>query len=144
MDALEPAGTTQVLVCENPRVVEAMAEKAIPGWSAVCTAGEPNLVVDRVLAALAAGGADLRYHGDFDWPGIAIANRAMARFGAIPWCMTTEDYVAAVRADAPVLGTPTATPAWDPELGAAMRHHDRAVHEESVLAQLIPQMAEGG
>ena len=79
---------TRVLVCENPAVLEALADRGSQGWSAVCTAGEPNLVVDRILPAVAKAGADLRYHGDFDWPGIAIANRAVARYGVRPWRMT--------------------------------------------------------
>ena len=119
-----------------------MAERDLPGWTAVCTSGEPNLVVDRVLGGLSSAQARLRYHGDFDWPGIAIANRVIARFDARPWHMTADDYVQAVRSDGPVLiGTP-AEPSWDPELGAAMRSHGRAVHEESVLAALLASLGD--
>lgn len=127
----------RVLVCENPRVVEALAERDVAGWAAVCTAGEPNLVVDAVLAALVESGADLRYHGDFDWPGIAIANRVTERHRARPWRMSAQDYLAAVRSDGPPLLGRAVEPLWDGELGAAMRNHARAVHEESVLAGLL-------
>jgi uncharacterized protein (TIGR02679 family) len=110
----------------------------------VCTAGEPNLVVDAVLAGLAGAGAQLWYHGDFDWPGIAIANRIITRFGATPFQMSAADYAAAVRADAPALGEQFTEPAWDAELGALMRRHDRAVHEESVLPGLLAALAGPG
>lgn len=143
---LGPLGTLHsidVLVCENPRVVEAAAERRVAGWALVCTSGEPNLVVDGLLSRLVDAGARLRYHGDFDWSGIAIANRVVARFGARPWHMSADDYSAAVRGDGPALvGTPV-TPDWDSELGAAMGHHARAVHEESVLPLLLDTLNRG-
>ncbi len=131
---------SRLLVCENPGVLEALADRGVQGWGAVCTAGEPNLVVDRVLANLATAGAALHYHGDFDWPGVAIANRAVERHGVRPWRMDADDYVSAVRADGLELRGAAIEPRWDPELGAAMRRHGRAVHEESVLADLLQSL----
>ncbi|MGB7980918.1 MAG: TIGR02679 family protein [Candidatus Nanopelagicales bacterium] len=140
--ALGPMSGATVLVCENPRVVEAIAERGVCSWAVVCTAGESNLVVDGVLSRLSAAGARLRYHGDFDWAGIAIANRVVARFQALPLRMTADDYLDAVRADGPpLLGAPV-DPSWSAELGAAMRFHARAVHEESVLDTLIDELAD--
>ena len=135
---------SRVLICENPRVVEAVAQSRVEGWAVVCTSGEPNLVVDDVLGRLAAAGAALRYHGDFDWPGVAIANRVIGRFEAEPWRMSASDYVAAVRPDGPPLVGAPVEPRWDAELGAAMRNHERAVHEESALAELVGELAAGG
>ncbi len=134
---------TRVLVCENPRVLEAVAERAVAGWAVVCTAGEPNLVVDQVLGHLAAGGVELRYHGDFDWPGIALANRAIARHGVRPWRMAADDYLQALSVGGTTLAGPPVEPTWDAELGAAMRRHGRAVHEESVLSALIDGLGGG-
>jgi len=141
-DSFEFMSGVRVLVCENPRVVEAIAEQAIQGWAAVCTSGEPNLVVQAVLRRLAGAGARLSYHGDFDWPGIAIANRVIDRFGARPWRMSAADYLTAVRPDGPPLGSQQGpvTPSWDEALGAAMRSHQRAVHEESVLPGMLAGM----
>ena len=127
-----------VLVCENPRVLEAVAEPLRRPGAVVCTAGEPALVVLDVLAAL--GGAELRYHGDFDWPGVAIANRLVSRFGVEPWLMDSATYEGAVRPASPVLAGAPIDPTWDPELGAAMRLHGGAVHEESVLADLLARL----
>lgn len=139
---LRPVPGTRVLVCENPRVVEACAEAGLSGWASVCTSGEPNLVVDRVLTELVAGGATLLYHGDFDWPGVAIANRAIAKYAVRPWRMAAEDYVQALSPGAPELVGRPVEPCWDAELGAAMRTYGRVVHEESVLASLVSTMAD--
>ena len=131
----------RALICENPRVLEAIAEHQVPEWSVVCVSGEPNLVTDRVLGVLADSGATLGYHGDFDWPGIGIANRVIDRTGAVPWLLGAQDYLDSVRADAPELTGRPVEPSWDHELGAAMRTRGRALHEESVLPSLIASMA---
>ncbi|TQM08988.1 TIGR02679 family protein [Pseudonocardia kunmingensis] len=123
-----------VLVCENPRVLEAVAERG-GRTPVVCTSGQPALVVLDVLAALQ--GAELRYHGDFDWAGVAIANRLRAVAGVTPWRMTGADYERGLAgATLPLTGAPV-EPEWDAELGAAMRHHRIAVHEEAVLSDLL-------
>jgi hypothetical protein len=54
--------------------------------------------------------------------------------------MDADDYVSAVRADGLELRGAEIEPRWDPELGAAMRRHGRAVHEESVLAGLLQSL----
>lgn len=126
---------TSVLVCENPRVLEAMAERFGARFPAVCTSGQPALVVLDVLRTLT--GARLRYHGDFDWPGIAIANRLVVDVGVVPWRMGTDDYVAALDGARLPLDGPPIEPGWDSELGAAMRHHRVAVHEEAVLEEVL-------
>jgi hypothetical protein len=124
----------RVLVCENPRVLEAVAERHGGRYPVVCTSGRPVLVVLDVLRALS--GATLRYHGDFDWPGVAIANRLVTDVGVHPWRMDVDDYTAAVGPGLPLAGDPV-EPSWDAELGAAMRHHGTAVHEEAVLHDLL-------
>lgn len=58
--------------------------------------------------------------------------------------MSAQDYLDAVRADSPALSGPPVQPEWDAELGAAMRRHGHAVHEESVLVSLIGSLALGG
>ena len=55
-----PAPGTRILVCENPRMIEGLAERGVEGWAAVCTSGEPNLVVDTVLRPVAQGSIELR------------------------------------------------------------------------------------
>lgn len=132
------ASGSAVLVCENPRVLEAFAERR-PEAVVVCTAGEPNLVTLDVLRTLRDEGAELRYHGDFDWPGIAIANRLVRTLDVRPWRMTAVEYRSAV-GELPdrleLAGVPV-SPDWDADLGRAMSELGTAVHEESVLESLV-------
>ncbi|MGN6334016.1 MAG: TIGR02679 family protein [Motilibacteraceae bacterium] len=133
---------TDVLVCENPRVLEAVAERFGGGVPMVCTAGFPGLITLRVLRSLADGGARLRYHGDLDWAGLAIANRLVGQVGVRPWRMAASDYLAAVRPDGPVLEGRRVEACWDPALAEAMAGHAVAVHEEAVLPSLLGELAE--
>ncbi len=130
----------RVLVCENPRTLEYLAEQAVPGWTVVCTSGEPNLVADAVVGLLATADTSVFIHGDFDWPGIAIVNRAIRRHGVRPLAMGATDYLAGVVASAPLLSGVPEEPSWDGELGAAMRRGGRVLHEESVLGDVASAM----
>jgi len=132
---LELTSRQEVFVCENPRVLEAIAERGLDGIAIVCTSGRSTLVVLEVLRRLAESDAHIRYHGDFDWPGIAMANQLVALFDAQPWRMSADDYLDSP-ARLPLMG-PGVEPAWDADLGAAMRHRGLAVHEEAVLGGLL-------
>jgi uncharacterized protein (TIGR02679 family) len=88
--------------------------------------------------------ATVRYHGDFDWPGIAIARRIFDR-GAHPWRFGRNDYLEAVERlpaenQLGLSGRVEATP-WDEQLGAAMRTADVAVHEEAIVDVLLAGLA---
>ena len=61
-----------VSVCENPQVLQAAAH-ARSGMPLVCLSGNPASAGTRLLRALTSAGNPVRYHGDFDWPGVAIA-----------------------------------------------------------------------
>lgn len=134
----EPA---RVLVTENPRVVEAAAQRRSP-LSVVSTNGNPSTAVRLLLHQLLDAGADLRYHGDFDAAGIAICRR-MFDFGLRPWRMSTEDYSDAL-SEANVVGVelpidiadPGPTP-WDEGLREVFRSSRKVVHEERVLDSLL-------
>jgi uncharacterized protein (TIGR02679 family) len=138
---------TIVYVCENPRVVEAAAD-AGGRHPMVCASGNPTHTVLTLLDALTREGATLAYRGDFDWPGIAMANRITHDYQARPWRMTAADYeqhVADARSrDTPLqpLSGPPVPAAWDPELTATMHTTGLAVHEESALELLLRDLAE--
>lgn len=135
---LQPA-TTEVLVCENPRILEAAAEHLRPHQGVVVTMGNPARVVIDLLGLLARGGCRLDYHGDFDWAGLTIAARVMKATGARPWQMQAEDYLAAVvdrRGVAQLEGAPAPSP-WDPDLADAMVDVGLAIHEEALLPRLV-------
>lgn len=139
--ALTVPGTT-VHFCENPQVLQAAARYGLPGIL-VCGSGNPSAAGWELLQRLTSGGADVAYHGDFDWPGIAIADRVV-RAGARPWRMHTADYLNAL-AELPAerllpLAGPAAPTPWDPQLADAMAKNDLAVHEEAQLHHLLPDL----
>jgi uncharacterized protein (TIGR02679 family) len=131
-----------VSVCENPQVLQAAA-RARTDMPLLCLSGNPASAGTQLLRALIVAGIPVRYHGDFDWPGIAMAGRILA-LGARPWRMSAEDYVSAVaRLDADhaiaLTGSPVPS-AWDPALAAAMSTRGLAVHEEFVLPHLLTDL----
>ncbi|MFG1663794.1 TIGR02679 family protein [Streptomyces sp. Y7] len=139
--ALTVPGTT-VHFCENPQVLQAAARYGAPGIL-VCGSGNPSAAGWELLRRLIAGGADVIYHGDFDWPGIVIADRVI-RAGARPWRMHAADYLNALT-ELPAErllaldGPPAPTP-WDPQLADVMTQNDFAVHEEAQLHHLLADL----
>jgi len=133
-----------VHVCENPAVLRrAAAELGARSAPLMCTEGRPSTAFHQFAAAVVGGGGRLCYHGDFDWPGLAIANSVMRRHGAAPWRMGAADYLAGVRGEderVELAGTPQATP-WDPELGQVMAATGRVLYEESVAGPLIADLS---
>ena len=135
-----PAGT-QVLVVENPRLVEAASERNLE-CCVVAANGNPATAVTTLLGHMHSSGASLWYHGDFDAAGIAICRR-MRDSGCAPWMMAASDYRDAIRIaqqsgvrlerDTRDCGP---TP-WDPHLETAFGTGRLIVHEESVLDDVL-------
>jgi uncharacterized protein (TIGR02679 family) len=136
-----------VYVCENPAVLRhATAELGSGSAPLLCTEGRPSTAFHQLADVVVSGGGELRYHGDFDWPGLAIASAVMRRHGARPWRMSADDYMAGVRVHAEhvlLSGRPQPTP-WDPELSKAMVATGRVLFEESVADDLIGDLSEQG
>lgn len=138
-----------VHVCENPTVVEVVAERwaratpsaSSPGVAApvlVCTGGQPSTAVLELLRVLTGDGAECRYHGDCDWAGLRIARSLSTHVAWVPWRYTAADYLAAVQVGAPsrdLVGSPAESP-WDPGLATAMESCGLAVEEEA-MADLL-------
>lgn len=134
----EPAVPGEVVyACENPQVLQRFAAAGVDR-PVICTSGNPSaagaMLLDRVR---------VRYHGDFDWPGIAIARRLIER-GATPWRLSHADYLEAVdRLPAgnrlPLSDRREATP-WDDRLADVMARTDIAVHEEAVIDLLLADL----
>jgi uncharacterized protein (TIGR02679 family) len=133
-----------VQVCENPALLRrATAELGADSAPLMCTEGQPSTAFHQLAGAVVSGGGELRYHGDFDWPGLAIANSIMRRHRARPWRMGAADYLAGVRADSEhvrLTGTPQPTP-WDRGLGEIMAATGRVLYEESVADALITDLS---
>ena len=144
-----------VRICENPVVIAAAADelgRRCPPL--VCVGGQPSAAGWRLLDLLSAGGAEFRYHGDFDWGGIRIANAVRQRAGQgqsrwQPWRYDAATYAAMAAtltaglaaARLPRLaGDPVPTP-WDPGLATTMARHDFRIEEELALDALLADLA---
>jgi uncharacterized protein (TIGR02679 family) len=132
-----------VFVCENPSVVAEAANRLGAGAAPlICANAHPGAAATVLLRQLATAGALLRYHGDFDWPGITIANAIVGRFGALPWRLDAGAYRSAAAAGGPPLrGGPVAA-SWDLALTEAMLALGVKVEEERVLDDLLADLAE--
>jgi len=127
-----------VYVCENPAVLRAAATVLGAACAPlVCTEGVPSVACSRLLEA--AGSATIHWRNDLDWPGLRMTAQAIKRFGALPWRMSTADYLAAADDGAPLTGTPVASP-WDDSLAEAMREAGRSVMEERLLSRLLADL----
>jgi uncharacterized protein (TIGR02679 family) len=136
-----------VFVCENPNLLAIAANH----WGArcaplVCTDGMPAAAQRCLLAQLSRAGADLHYHGDFDWAGVRIANHVMREHGATPWRFGVADYMeAAGNASGPghpLQGSPVQA-LWDPVLTPTMLEQQRSIAEEAVAASLLYDLGDG-
>lgn len=152
-----------VHICENPTVVEVVADRwarttlvsathdtATSGTFGVghpvlvCTSGQPSTAVVELLKILVADGAGCRYHGDFDWAGLRIAQSLSSHVPWVPWRYTATDYRAAVQDGGPSLGlagSPAESP-WCPQLAVAMTELGHAVEEEAVANLLAADVLE--
>lgn len=140
-DPPRPVATRCVFICENPAVVSVAADRLGAGCAPlICTYGQPGAAVLHLLRLLAASGATLRYHGDFDWGGLRIGNVLFDRVPALPWRFGTADYLAA-GPEGRRLGGPPVTATWDPDLGATMHRIGAAVEEEHILDLLLTDLA---
>lgn len=129
-----------IFVCENPTVVAAAANQlGAHARPLLCTEGQPRTALRMLLARLRDAGAVLAYHGDFDWPGIQIANFLRGRFSILPWRFGAGDYLSAPEG-LPLAGVPVVA-SWDSNLSEAMKRRGRAVHEEAVLVSLLTDLS---
>ncbi|MFJ5224727.1 TIGR02679 family protein [Streptomyces sp. NPDC088400] len=143
-----PAATAAPLAvrtCENPAVLSAAADAYGPRAPAlVCLQGQPSAAALVLLDHLHAHGATLFHHGDFDWGGLRIAATLLRHVPWQPWRYTATDYRAAAARTphAPRLtGIPADAP-WDSALPGALAELGVRVEEESVLDDLLRDLAE--
>lgn len=132
---------TPVLVVENPRLVEAAAERSLEAC-VIATNGNPTTAVTTLVQQLGDSGACLWYHGDFDAAGINICRR-MHDLGCRPRKMGARDYQEAisraerdgVRLEHDSKGCGP-TP-WDSALEETFGARRLIVHEEFVLDRVL-------
>jgi uncharacterized protein (TIGR02679 family) len=146
-----PVRAGVIWICENPVVVAAAADAlGADCRPLVCVGGHPSAAVWRLLDLLAAGGAEFRYHGDFDWGGIRIADavRIRAITTQARWLPWRYDQIAYEALPAPLAGSrlagePVPAP-WDPGLATAMARRGIRLEEELTLDLLLADLARAG
>jgi uncharacterized protein (TIGR02679 family) len=135
----------RVFACENPRVLEAALDAGAT-TTIICLQGNPTVVTLELLARLAKAGCTIAYRGDFDWPGIAIANRLIAANHCCTWLFDNQTYRRALReslsGDQLALAGAAIEASWDPELTSAMVASGTAIHEEALLDHLVAFLCE--
>lgn len=136
-----PAGTP-VHVCENTAVLAAAADRlgghCLP---LVCVQGQPGAAVMTLLRHLSGNGAELRYHGDFDWAGIRIANVLYRRLPWAPWRYAAADYRQAITAvNNGQLQGHAVTAEWDNGLTDSMALTGYGIAEDQLLDGLLADL----
>jgi uncharacterized protein (TIGR02679 family) len=131
-----------VYVCENANLVAIAADQLGRHCAPlVCTDGMPAAAQRTLLTLLTKAGAKLMYHGDFDWPGLNIANFVIRSFGAQPWRLSACDYL--VHAINPsghrLTGKPTLA-SWDASLALAMQARGLVIAEEAIASTLLQDL----
>ncbi|MFK8082479.1 MAG: DUF2399 domain-containing protein [Granulosicoccus sp.] len=130
-----------VLLVENPRLVEAAAERQL-SRCVIATNGQPSTAVMQLVLALLHQGVEVRQHADFDAAGIGICRR-LAERGCTPWLMNAQDYQRALRTadkvglDLPRNETLCGDTPWDPQLQHDMNAQSLVVHEELIVDELL-------
>ncbi|MBW3642357.1 MAG: TIGR02679 family protein [Actinobacteria bacterium] len=133
-----------VFVSENPAVVAAAADHlGDRAPTMLCLDGMPSTAALVVLDRLAVHGCEVRYHGDFDWRGLAIAGVLARKVPATrPWRFGAADYRQALErglATVALSGRPAPSP-WDATLASAMEVAGVAVYEEQVIEVLLDDL----
>lgn len=139
-----PVDGRTVFVCENPNLL-AIAADCLGARCAplVCTDGMPAAAQRTLLNQLRQAGAELRYHGDFDWAGLRIANHVIANWKASPWRLAASDYEAAVRTAPhakPDLDATGLAASWDESLAVSMSIRGLSIAEEAVADALMEDL----
>lgn len=132
---------TEVFVCENPGIVAAAADRLGSRCAPLlCTDGVPSTAVLRLIEQLRA--ERIHVHSDFDWAGLRIANQLCRYPGAVPWRMSTSDYLATLpksKEEVSLKGHPVPA-SWDASLQASMQRAGRALFEELVMEELLSEL----
>lgn len=143
-----PVDGREIFVCENPDIVAIAADRLGVGCAPlICTDGMPAAAQRTLLDQLAAAGARLSYHGDFDWPGITIANHVMRTWRATAWRLGSPDYLAAVAETPPRLPDLDGSQVdalWDLQLAPLMGQQGLAIAEEAVVETLLGDLQASG
>ncbi|CAL9328181.1 hypothetical protein SUDANB106_00016 [Streptomyces sp. enrichment culture] len=147
----EPPETTDmwVFVTENPSVLaaasgQALARVGLMTPRVICTAGTPSQLECEAVGALSDSGWNVAVRADFDQAGLAHVRALLAAApAAVPWRMSTADYLAAVPEDTDTLHLLDEDAPWDEHLVPEMRRRSVPVYEEDLLPVLLTDITTG-
>ena len=137
----------KVLAVENPRMIEAAAERKLSACL-ISTNGFPGSTFKVLLRQLLRSGAEVRFHTDFDTAGFSIG-RTLHQEGCEPWRMTHRDYLGIIerakREGVPLSPQSDPRPCppvpWDPALRRVYQSRRLAVHQELLLDDILDSFA---
>ncbi|MFE2519407.1 DUF2399 domain-containing protein [Streptomyces mirabilis] len=138
-----------VFVTENPSILAAACNRSLAGDSLVtprmiCTAGTPSQRECNAVAALSDAGWNVAVRADFDQAGLAHVRALLnAAPAAIPWRMSTTDYLATVPEGTDTLHLQDEDASWDERLVPTMRKHSVPAYEEDLLPALLTDIGAG-
>jgi uncharacterized protein (TIGR02679 family) len=133
----------RLYVCENPSMLSIAADQlGVDCAPLICTSGMPAAAQQTLLRQLIARGANLAYHGDFDWAGIRIGNFVMRELQASAWRFSAQDYDLACAGLTGTLPEDERVDAlWDVQLSEEMCAQRKSIHEEAVWEVLVGDLA---
>ena len=137
-----------VFVTENPSVLTAARTLAISGGHPrlLCTSGTPSALEAAAVGALCDAGWRVAVRADFDEAGLRHVTALLAAApSAVPWRMSTADYLAAAE---PLAGSTLRRKdelrsPWDPALATTMNRAGAPVYEEALLTDLLTDLRQG-
>ncbi|MGW3819640.1 DUF2399 domain-containing protein [Streptomyces sp. NPDC005046] len=147
----EPPATTGewVFVTENPSVLAAASSHALTRNTAatprvICTAGTPSRLECEAIAALSDSGWHIAVRADFDQAGLGHMRALLAAApNAVPWRMSTADYLAASPHGVGPLHLQETDAPWDAHLVPTMLKHSAPAYEEDLLPALLGDIVMG-
>ncbi|HFE44721.1 MAG TPA: DUF2399 domain-containing protein [Nannocystis exedens] len=137
-----PRGT-EVYVCENPAIVQTVADELGPHSAPlVCLGGVPSTAVMMLLQQLRDRGATLRFQVDFDCGGLVIGNFLSRRMEIQPWRVTTDNYERLLSGveQCKALEKDPPKALWDPHLHSRMIEHRAILFEEQIVEILLDDL----
>ncbi|MFD8737436.1 DUF2399 domain-containing protein [Streptomyces sp. NPDC059618] len=138
-----------VFVTENPSILAAVCNRPQARDSratprVICTAGTPSQRECDAVAALSDAGWNIAVRADFDQAGLAHVRALLnAAPAAIPWRMSTIDYLATAPEGTDALHLQDEDAPWDDRLVPTMRKHSVPAYEEDLLPVLLTDIGAG-
>jgi uncharacterized protein (TIGR02679 family) len=139
---------TRVFVTENPSVLTAATRQVAPAVPVrlLCTSGTPSALEVAAVGRLGEIGWQVAVRADFDEAGLRHVEALLAATSAaVPWRMTSNDYLAAVDplSELRLRHPDQLTSTWDLALADAMRRTGIPAFEEALLPAILEDLVTG-